>query len=238
MRSAAIGIIFAGLIMGAAEAASLQVAPVLLDLPAPGNTATITLRNTDVEPIAAQIRVFRWTQRDGAERLEPTDEVVASPPIVQLRSRQDYTVRVVRVAGNPAGGEAAFRLVVDELPKPNRTPGTVALVMRHVVPVFFSDRSAAPASVTWSASRHGKNLAIAAANSGERRLRLAAVTVRDGAGKVVAGTKGLLGYSLGRSAMQWILPAQLSSKSGARFTISGVTEAGPFNATLPVSASR
>ena len=132
MRSAAIGVALAGLAAGTVDAASLQVAPVLLDLPAPGNTATITLRNTDVEPITAQLRVFRWTQRDGAERLEPTDDVVASPPVVQLRPRQDYTVRVVRVAGGSAGGEAAFRLVVDELPKPNRAPGTVAMSLIHI----------------------------------------------------------------------------------------------------------
>lgn len=238
MRSAAIGMALAGFAAGTVDAASLQVAPVLLDLPAPGNTATITLRNTDVEPITAQVRVFRWIQRDGAERLEPTDDVVASPPVVQLRSRQDYTVRVVRVAGGSLGGEAAFRLVVDELPKPNRAPGTVALVMRHVVPVFFIDRTASPASVTWSASRHGKNITIDAANRGDRRVRLAAVTVRDESGKVVAANKGLLGYSLGRSAMQWVLPAQPASKSGARLTISGITEAGPFNASLPMSAGR
>lgn len=238
MRSTAIGTALAGLIAGMADAASLQVTPVLLDLPTPGNAATITLRNTDVELITAQVRVFRWIQRDGTERLEPTDEVVASPPVVQLRSRQDYMVRVVRVTGGPAGGEAAFRLVVDELPKPNRRPGTVALVMRHVIPVFFTDRSASPASVTWSASQHGKSLTIGAANSGDRRVRLAAVTVRDGAGKVVAANRGLLGYSLGHSAMQWVLPSQRGSKSGAHFTISGLTEAGPFNATLPMSAGR
>lgn len=237
MRTAVVGMALAALIAGRAEAASLQVAPVLLDLPAPGNTTTITLRNTGVEPITAQVRVFRWSQRDGTERLEPTDEVVASPPVVQLRSRQDYTVRVVRVVGGPAGGEAAFRLVVDELPKPNPALGTVALVMRHVVPVFFTDRSASPAAVTWSVSRHGKGFAIGAANSGDRRVRLAAVTVRDSSGKVVAANKGLLGYSLGRSAMQWVLPAQAESKS-ARFTISGMTEAGPFNATLPMSVVR
>lgn len=238
MRNAAIGMALAGLAVGTVDAASLQVAPVLLDLPAPGNTATITLRNTDVESITAQVRVFRWIQRDGAERLEPTDDVVASPPVVQLRSRQDYTVRVVRLAGSSAGGEAAFRLIVDELPKPSQAPGTVALVMRHVVPVFFTDRAASPASVTWSASQHGRNLTINAANRGDRRVRLAAVTVRDESGKVVATNRGLLGYSLGRSAMQWVLPAQSMSKSSTRLTISGITEAGPFNATLPMSAGR
>ncbi len=238
MKSAVIGIGFASLLAGAADAASLQVAPVLLDLPAPGNTATITLRNTDVEPITAQIRVFRWIQRDGAERLEPVDDVVASPPVVQLRSRQDYTVRIVRVTGQPVAREEAYRLVIDELPKPNRAPGTVALVMRHVVPVFFSRKSASPASVAWSVSRHDKGLTLSAVNSGERRARFAAITIRDASGKVVSETKGLLGYSLGGSSMQWVLPSSPSARSGARFTISGMTDIGSFNAPLPVSASR
>jgi len=238
MKNAVIGLSFASLFAGSASAASLQVAPVLLDLPAPASTATITLRNTDVDPITAQLRVFRWTQRDGIERLEPTDDVVASPPIVELRARQDYTVRVVRVSGRPVGREEAFRLVVDELPKPKRTSGTVTLVMRHVVPVFFGGKSASPAAVGWSASRHGKSLTVSAVNNGDTRARFAAVSIRDGSGKVVSATKGLLGYSLGRSSMQWVLPSQLSSKSEARLTISGMTDAGPFNATLPVASGR
>jgi Spore Coat Protein U domain len=61
-------------------AASLQVAPVFLDIAAPAAAATVTLRNTGATPIATQIRVFRWVQEEGRERLEPTADVVASPP--------------------------------------------------------------------------------------------------------------------------------------------------------------
>lgn len=237
MQRVAIGMALAMLTLGSVKAASLQVAPVLIDLPNAGNSATLTLRNTDVEPFTAQIRVFRWMQQDGVERLEPTDEVVASPPVVQLRSRQDYTVRVVRVMAGTVEREAAYRLVVDELPRANRAPGTVALVMRHVVPVFFSDRAASPAALKWVASRQGRRLKIHAMNQGERRVRIAAVTIRDDTGKVVASNKGLLGYSLGRSAMQWELPAG-AVKAPARLTISGITETGPFHAALPMSAGR
>jgi fimbrial chaperone protein len=65
---------------GSACAASLQVAPVLLDIAAPAAAAMVTLRNTGATPIATQIRVFRWVQEEGRERLEPTADVVASPP--------------------------------------------------------------------------------------------------------------------------------------------------------------
>lgn len=222
-----------------ARAASLQVAPVLLDLPAPASTATVTLRNTDVEPITAQVRVFRWTQENGAERLEPTSEVVASPPVVDLRSRQDYTVRVIRVSGAPLAREEAYRLVVDELPKPNRRSGTVALVMRHVVPVFFTGKAASPPAIAWRAGRNGKGMTLAAVNSGDTRVRLAAVTLRDSSGQVLSAGKGLLGYSLGRSSMQWEVAARAPSmKAGASLTISGMTETGPFNATVPVQTAR
>ena len=47
-----------------ASAASLQVAPVLLEVVAPGAAATITLRNNGAKPIATQVRVFRWIQEE------------------------------------------------------------------------------------------------------------------------------------------------------------------------------
>src|SRR6266508_5911005 len=74
-----------------AAAATLQVAPVLVEVMAPSMASTLTLRNDGRDPVFAQIRVFRWTQEGGQERLEPTDEVVASPPSVTLARNTDYT---------------------------------------------------------------------------------------------------------------------------------------------------
>ncbi|RDJ26833.1 molecular chaperone [Bosea caraganae] len=218
-----------------ASAASLQVAPVLLDIPAPGAATTITLRNTDLQPITAQIRVFRWTQSAGEDRLEPTSDVVASPPLIDLRSRQDYTVRVVRVSGGPVAKQEAYRLVIDELPRPQQRSGTVALVLRHVVPVFFTGREVLPPEIAWSVSRHGKGLLLGAANAGDARLRLASVSIRDAAGKAVSANAGLVGYSLGRSSMRWTLASPGGAPAaGAKVTITGATETGPFNATAVV----
>src|SRR5437588_508203 len=88
-----------------ARAGSLQVEPVLIDVAAPGAASTVTLRNEGSMPINAQIRVFRWSQVDGKENLEPTDDVVASPPAAKLASKTNYVVRVVRVTKRPVSGE-------------------------------------------------------------------------------------------------------------------------------------
>ena len=120
-----------------ASAASLQVAPVLLEVVAPGAAATVTLRNNGAKPIATQVRVFRWTQEAGGERLEPTDDVVASPPAVELQPAQDYVARVVRVTKKPVEGEEAYRLFIDELPEAPQGQRTVDFGGAPLDPAFF-----------------------------------------------------------------------------------------------------
>lgn len=227
-----------GLTATTVSAASLQVAPVMLTVPAPGAATTITLRNTDTQPITAQIRVYRWVQAGGEERLEPTSDIVASPPLVDLRARQDYTVRVVRTAKRTVAGEEAYRLVIDELPKPQQRTGTVSLVLRHVVPVFFASRETSAPDVAWSVSRQGQRLVLGARNRGDSHLRLSAVSIHDASGKLVGTNKGLVGYSLGQGMMSWPLAGTgVLPRPGSKVSISGSSETGPFNATALVQTA-
>src|SRR5438067_10543078 len=83
------------------QAASLQVAPVGIEIAAPGNASIVKLHNEGTIAINAQVRVFRWVQVDGQEKLEPTDDLVASPPMAHLGPGAEYTVRIVRVSKQP-----------------------------------------------------------------------------------------------------------------------------------------
>lgn len=213
-----------------AGAAGLQVAPVLLDVPAPGATTTITLRNESAAPLDAQVRIFRWTQVNGQERLTPASGVVASPPMAKLGSRSDYTVRVVRTDKAPVSKEESYRLVVDELPNPAREKnGTVVVVLRHSVPVFFEPADAGPARLRWSTRIEGGQLIVSATNEGGRRVRLSAMKVSDGSATVDFGS-GLVGYALAGSTMSWkrALPKNFN---GGSVKVTAMSDAGPINAT-------
>lgn len=221
------------------RAESLQVQPALVDVVAPGASSTITLRNEGPTPTNVQIRVFRWTQANGNESLTPTEDVVASPPAVTLVPGADYVARIVRVTKRPIAAEEAYRLLVDELPDANRTrTGTVRLLIRHSIPVFFSSPQKTPPAVDWTVSRQSGRLIVSARNKGGMRLRISALSLRDAGGHKISFGGGLVGYALGQSAMHWTAPAggrKFAAKGSV--TISGQGNDGTINAVAPVVAA-
>jgi fimbrial chaperone protein len=226
-------IAFLASLAASSHAASLQVSPVSLEVAAPGAAATITLRNEGTAPLNAQVRVFRWTQAHGEEKLEPTDDVVASPPIAALAPRTDYTVRLVRVSKRPVSSGESYRLLVDELPDPKaRQNRVVTLVMRYSIPVFFYPREAGDAKLAWSVEHRDGKVYVSAANGGDRHVRIAALTLRDGNGATVSFGTGLTGYVLGRSTMRWATPGKFDRLGASGpIVISAQGDRGPINAS-------
>ena len=212
-----------------AEAASLRVSPILIDGGAQANTS-ITLRNQENRPLNAQVRVFRWSQKDGEEQLVPTDDVIASPPIVSVEPRGDYVVRLQRTTGQEPVVEEAYRVVVDELPNPDRQRnGTVAVVLRYIVPAFFFPPDATQARVRWSIQRRDGHAVLVAENAGDKRLQLTNLAIKS-AGRTALVEKGLAGYVLGHSSKEWPLAPKLSGLRGG--AVVAMSDRGSVNAPL------
>ncbi len=126
------------LLPAAALAANLQILPVRMEIRAPEAADTFTLRNNEPRPLSVQVRIFSAVTTDGVEQLEPTRDVVVSPPITTLQPGADYQVRVVRTKGEPVTEKESYRLIVDELPDPERQDsGTVNFAIRYSLPVTF-----------------------------------------------------------------------------------------------------
>ncbi|MER9328523.1 fimbria/pilus periplasmic chaperone [Mesorhizobium sp. M0488] len=221
------------------RADSLQVQPALVDVVTPGAASTITLRNEGRTPKNVQIRVFRWSQADGQESLQPTEDVVASPPAVTLLPGANYVARIVRVAKRPVVAEEAYRLLVDELPDASRVKtGTVKLLVRHSIPVFFGSPERTPPAVDWTISKQDGRLIVSARNKGGTRLRISALSLRDAGGHKISFGEGLVGYALGQSTMRWAAPT-----GGRKFpakgsvSISAQGNDGTINAVAPVVAA-
>ena len=216
------------------NAAALRVAPTTVEMIAPDSAAVFNLRNEAPRPLNVQVRVFRWSQEDGVETLQPTRDVVASPPSAQLSPGGDYVIRVVRVSKKPVRSEESYRVVIDELPDPSRRKaGTVSLVVRHVLPVFFRSPDAPGPDVEWRLSRSKGGLVLVAENKGGSRLRLSDVKLSQG-GSVIGQRKGLVGYVLGGTTMQWSIGRARELSSGS-VTLSGKSDVGAINAKVDVS---
>ena len=219
-----------------AGAGSLQVEPVLVDITAPGAASTVTVRNEDTSPINAQIRVFKWSIVNGKEQLNPTDDVVASPPSVTLTPKGQYVIRIVRMSKQPVVGEESYRLLVDQLPDlSQQRNGAVNLMVRYSIPVFFGAANKKNPTVAWSIVPNGDKITLTARNSGERRLRISALTLRDAGGKSLSFGSGLAGYALGQSAVSWTVPRRDFTTNGS-ISVTGQSDGGPIQAVASVAS--
>jgi fimbrial chaperone protein len=219
------------------RAGSLQVEPVLVDVIAPGAASTMTLRNQGDTPVDAQIRVFRWSQADGQEKLDPTNDVVASPPAVTLAPKSDRIVRIVRVSKAPVVGEENYRLFIDQLPDPaQQQNGVVKFLVRRSIPVFFGAPNKVAPAVVWSASVTGDTITVTSRNSGERRLRVAALALHDDKGRTISFGNGLVGYVLGQATMRWTAPGARGFAASGSASISAQSESGPIHAVATVAS--
>jgi fimbrial chaperone protein len=225
---------------GTLSAAQLRVEPVLLELNAPAAAGSLTLRNDEDADVVVQTRVMRWSQADGKETLEPTADVVASPPTVKLAPGADYVVRVVRVSKRPVRGEESYRVIIDQLPNARRQQArAVNLLIRHSIPVFFRNPQLSTANVAWSLGYDGDKLVVVASNSGDERLRIASLRLRDATGATISFGNGLVGYALGRSSMSWIAPSPPRGfGASGSVSIAAETDKGPINAMAQLVGRR
>jgi fimbrial chaperone protein len=231
----------AGLIGGwtctVAEAADLRVAPVIVE-PSPGaRTTTLNVVNGEDRPLKAQIRVMKWTQRDGQDVLSPTRDVVASPPFISLKAKERYLVRVVRTAKAQPSGEESYRILVDQVPDPAAVkPGTVNLILRQSIPAFFSDMPRHSAKVDWKIVGTGSNLLLVGRNNGNRRIRLSDVALETGKTSIYK-QPGLVGYVLPGSEMRWPILSTGALPADGRVHMTAMTDAGPVDVSLVAQPS-
>ena len=191
----------------------LQARPTLVEL-VPGQQAgRLLLANTGDSPVAAQVRVFAWSQAGGDDRLAETDAIALSPAIVRIPPGGEQVVRVVRLGDVPAGRDASYRLVVDELPSPQDDATTgIEVRLRYLVPLFV--RAPGTAAPDLHCSLAGQRLACR--NDGGRPAQLGASRLADAGSDTKTLSEGLFGYLLPGTGRHWELdPGHLAGLDGA-----------------------
>jgi fimbrial chaperone protein len=215
-------------VAGPATAQSLQVAPLTIDLQPAATTSILTLHTDSMEGVAVQARVLRWSQASGEDKLEKTEEVVISPPVLTLRNGTPSTLRLVRVAKTPVAGEETYRVLIDELPNRKKLQaGTVALTIRQSLPVFFGGVDVRAGSLAWKVVERRGKLVLEATNAGQKRVKLLKLAVTDDKNHDLVKNGGLA-YVLGGQTKTWELSGATAGKT---LTIKAESDTGLINAS-------
>lgn len=191
-----------------ASASGLQVSPIGLNLASTAQADALWLTNTGSETLHAQVRVFHWSQVDGKDVLEPSRDLVVSPPMVTIAPGDRQMVRVIRQVGPPTATEASYRVIVDELPIDAGDRPGLKFVLRYSVPVFLAPTGnpvvKAALQANWEDSPDGPRLRVG--NTGNGHAQIADVVWHGANGEHTELFAGLLGYALPGSSMSWHLP--------------------------------
>lgn len=189
-----------------AVAASITFTPVGIYLEAPEKAGNLSLiNNSETAPVRVQVRIFRWSQVNGEEKLEPTRDVVASPPVASIPPGAKYTLRLARIATTPVQAEESYRLIIDELPAPidpKIGASGVQLLLRASIPAFFDLPTAKP-DIRWKVWSAGGKLHVSASNMGTRHLKLVDFAVEGPAGKTAIVATGSSAYVLPGSSLSF-----------------------------------
>ena len=218
-----------------AQAASLQISPVTVDMQADANATGITLSNPGDQPLYGQVRVFRWGQTDTDDTLEATQDIVASPPLIQVAPHSDQLVRLVRQSRNAVTSEQSYRVLIDEIPRPDAAAANgVTIRLRYSVPVFV--HPAGPIGkpeLSWQLQRGDQGWLLRVTNAGGRHGQIGEVTL-VAAEKTWTLNKGLLGYALAGHTQQWKVDLDPNIVLRGPLTIRASINGQPSDASVAV----
>lgn len=207
-----------------AAAGTFAINPVNVQLPPDRAATELSLANPGGEPVTVRVSVSRWTQKDGRDRVEPTRDIVVSPPIFVVAPGARQLIRIgtrTRIAG------AAYRIVVEELPAAAKTVG-INVALRLDLPFYVLSEVRAKPQVSWAA-RHDSSgeLIVTARNAGARHAQILGIAAEDASGRRIAATKAM-GVVLPASERSWdlgqsdALPSQLVIRTADGETRTGV----------------
>lgn len=137
MRWAALAMAL-GLAAGTVDA--VTIAPVLVELSPARKIVSVTVTNPSDSAVRFQSDVMAWSQPDGQDRFEETDDLMVVPPIATIAAGASQIFRITpRTPPEPR--EQAYRLILEDVTPETAGPAnsaTVNIRVRHSLPVFVS----------------------------------------------------------------------------------------------------
>ncbi|WP_311222302.1 MULTISPECIES: molecular chaperone [unclassified Acidovorax] len=235
----------------ARAAAPLMIWPVDPVIAGSQRAVALWIENRGLQPVTVQVRVMGWTQDQGDDQFASQKDVIASPPITDIAPGARQMVRLMAMGPAAPLSEDAYRVIVDELPRPPDTQhGSdapqaalgVQLQVRYAIPLFIygtgaiGPRMSAAAmaavgseptrmlepDVSWRINSQGEVHRLVLRNDGPAHGRITAVGWQAAdAATEISVNPGLLGYVLAGSERQWDLPTAPSGNFLLKAAVNG-----------------
>ncbi len=134
-------------------AASVDISPVLVEINEQRNKETVRITNSGDTPKSFEVSVVAWSQSEqDREIYEPSDELLAVPPLFTLEPGKTQVVRIGLMRKADAENELSYRVFFTELEPPEIKEKTVSGInvrLRFGIPVFVAPLAPVAPEVTF-----------------------------------------------------------------------------------------
>ncbi len=198
-------------------AATFNVSPIRVGLSAQRPIVPLSVRNDGDEPVVVQVQALRWEQHNGEDVYAPTNEILATPPIVTVPPHATQIVRVgLRRVADPAR-ELSYRIYLAEVPAPPAVDATrVHVALRIGLPVFVTGPAAPKPALAWTVlGAEDGAVTLRVKNEGSAHAQIANVRLLSLADRDTLARYPSPAYVLPGSAREWRLAPEPGKRIGA-----------------------
>ena len=218
----------------AAPAADVRVTPVRITLSSGAPIASMHIENNGSEDMLMQLQVLNWSQRDNADVLEPTTDVIANPPQFRLAAGGDQIVRF-GLQVQAGSEEKSYRVLIDQVPREQDAKANqVRTVLRISIPIFIPCEGALPRPQWSIGAATGQTPVLRLTNAGNAHLEVDSVALREAKGTLL-GKLGRPAYVLPGQTHTWTLTGIAPLHSGQSVKIEAETDWQPIVETVTVA---
>lgn len=193
----------------ALPAAALDLLPTTLQLPAEGGQGELWLFNPGPGRWQGRVQILAWDQQTDADMLRPTDQVIASPTLLDIPPGVRQRIWLLPRQPASAVGEQAYRVVLAPT-----APG----LQRYSLPLFRGHATPMAQSRLHAGIEPGQSHTILRlSNTGTLHARLNDLAYITSGGQRTLLLPGLAGYLLAGHERRWALPARADGYAGGHF---------------------
>lgn len=190
-------------------AQALELVPTTLNLPAAQGRSELWLHNPGLGHWRGQVQIWAWDQQPGAEHLQRSAQVLASPTLLDLPAGARQRVWLLPASSAPVAAEQAFRIIL--------APAEPAMP-RYSLPLFRSEPvGPTPPCLRAELVVNGSQFMLRLFNGGTGHARMSDLAYEAAGGHRSLLLPGLAGYVLAARQRQWQLPPRADGYAGGRF---------------------
>lgn len=177
-----------------AFASPFSISPIRIFMGPRDRATAITITNDGDEPLVMQADLYSWKQKDnGEDDLVLTEDMILSPPIINIAPKSRQVVRLAMLRPRPPGEQLTYRMIVREVPeaKPASPTLQIQIALAFSMPVFITPKDVKRSVSCQLASVSAGSLKAVCENSGTAYAQTRGLVLTNATGEVIASNESV-----------------------------------------------